>query len=139
MEYESGHSEDDKRYMLEDNDMESSDNDFSDSSEDDTHVTTVVGWTFVTDPFSDHCEASLKEYHINSLIFTLPFSYLMLNLRLTILKSLKTTVPYLCLINKQAKKYFEDISHKPIKVYELNGVLFKWTKCTQSSLSLIHI
>ena len=63
MEYKSGHSVDDKSYMPEDDDMESSDSDFSYAWEDNMSAKTVVVWTFVTDSFSDHRETSLKEYN----------------------------------------------------------------------------
>ena len=60
--YESRQSEDDESYMPEDSDMESNDGNFSATLEDDMGAKTVVGWTFVRDPSSDHCDTSLKEY-----------------------------------------------------------------------------
>ena len=99
MEYESSQSEDDISYV-----PEVTDSDFSDASEDNMGAQTVDGWTSVI-----------------SLIFILPFSFLMQNLWLTISKfSLKKIILYLCQwTNKRAAKYFEDISYKPIKVYRL--------------------
>ena len=61
MEYKSGQSEDDESYMPENDDMESSDSDFSDACEDNMGAKTVV-WTFVTVSLSDHRDTYLKGY-----------------------------------------------------------------------------
>ena len=80
----------------------------------------VDGWTFVTDPFSDHHEISLKEYHKE---FDIHPALLLSDAKSAVDYVeifFKKVIPYLHQwTNERANKYFEDISYKSIKLYGL--------------------